>query len=131
MPCGGIFPVDPKEAGRHSCFHCHKLGCDHFLIEWDSFLHKGCVRPFLETEEGIIVVRHGHLIQVGDTVLQKEIEEGLRLDPDVCLQKLREMLNALALGALPPDEHEELLDRFNALDDWLKRGGFLPKDWRC
>jgi hypothetical protein len=58
MPCGGIYP-DPNESG-HKCFHCHKEGADHFCEEWDGFLHGECVPAFLMTEEGRIVIAHGH-----------------------------------------------------------------------
>lgn len=58
MPCGGIYP-DRNEAG-HKCFSCHKEGADHFCEEWDCFLHGECVPAFLATEEGKIVIAHGH-----------------------------------------------------------------------
>lgn len=70
MPCGGIWPADVGEDER--CWHCNRRGADHWLEEWDSFLHKACIRAFLVTDEGQVVVRHKHLIQIGDEVLQEE-----------------------------------------------------------
>lgn len=60
MPCGGIFPAG--EEGPLSCFLCRKQGADVFVLEWDAYLHSGCVRRFLRTEEGQTVVQHRHVI---------------------------------------------------------------------
>ena len=35
---------------------------DHWLEEWDSCLHRDCILPFLKTDEGQIVIEHGHTI---------------------------------------------------------------------
>ena len=75
MPCGGIFPImgDNLEAyfasapgGIPECWYCRKRSPppDHVLVEWDSFIHGECIRPFLRTEEGMIVVEHEHLIMI-------------------------------------------------------------------
>jgi hypothetical protein len=69
MPCGGIYPI---KASDKLCWACDKPGADHELVEWDSVIHGTCVREFLKTEEGQIVVHHEHLIQIGDEVLQEE-----------------------------------------------------------
>ena len=62
MPCGGIYPVCPQE---DICFYCGKTGLlDHFCDEWDTGLHAECVEPFLKTEEGKVVLAHGHRIIV-------------------------------------------------------------------
>lgn len=60
MPCGGILPVGGESTVL--CFLCRKKGADLFVLEWDANLHSGCVRQFLRTEEGQIVVRHRHVI---------------------------------------------------------------------
>lgn len=81
MPCGGIYPI--KESS-YLCWACNKPGADHELVEWDSVIHGACVREFLKGEEGQIVVRHEHLIQIGDEVLQ---EEG-KLNPALLVEGL-------------------------------------------
>lgn len=58
MPCGGIFPG--SLGGDPTCWVCHKYGCDLFCMEWDAVIHSECVPAFLETEEGQLVLEHGH-----------------------------------------------------------------------
>ena len=76
MPCGGIFPTLPAEG--HRCFACgeSKPAPDHCLIEWDADIHGKCVAEFLKTDEGRIVLDHGHGIVVDiegtTTVVQEE-----------------------------------------------------------
>ena len=70
MPCGGIYPLTHHFAGgmldrnnlSHSCLFCSKSDppVTHFVDEWDAYLHRACILPFLETKEGEIVLRHGH-----------------------------------------------------------------------
>jgi hypothetical protein len=75
MPCGGIYPLwHPDGSVAHfaapmlgssaadACFYCGKLEppCTHFCDEWDCYLHAGCSDAFLDTEEGKIVLAHGH-----------------------------------------------------------------------
>lgn len=52
------------------------------------------------------------------------------MDPNVTLRELRESANDI----LDHGEIDEALAfafalKFQALDDWLRKGGFLPKDW--
>lgn len=73
MPCGGIWPLKPDHdyAKMHGnsafdeCFYCNKdiqpedlMWCE----EWDCYLHRDCVVPFLKTDEGLIVLKHGHIV---------------------------------------------------------------------
>jgi len=73
MPCGGIYPVVSGSdfdnmhgsSANDDCFLCGKeiekkdlMFCD----EWDCYLHRDCVVEFLKTEEGQIVLRHGHQV---------------------------------------------------------------------
>lgn len=133
MPCGGIYPV--SDAPTHPCWQCNELGADHALVEWDSVIHKNCIEAFLKTEEGQIVVAHNHHIQVGDVVLQEEGESTI-VDPEQCLKELREaiaeMKHEMSEGFAGDlgDAAEKTIDRFEALDGWLSRGGFLPEDWK-
>lgn len=51
------------------------------------------------------------------------------MDPNVTLQRIRKIL---ADYARESEEHElanELVDRIDALDNWLTCGGYLPSDW--
>lgn len=80
MPCGGIYPVQgtwhetmgikpsptkstdkvsPTDGG---CWMCHMGGCEHFCDEWDTYIHARCVARFLLTDEGHIVMEHGHTV---------------------------------------------------------------------
>jgi hypothetical protein len=74
MPCGGIYPVAGSwiEPGitatlddspdNTTCFQCDQPILDHahFCEEWDCLLHRECIPAFLETDEGKIVLAHGH-----------------------------------------------------------------------
>jgi hypothetical protein len=63
MPCGGIFPVYTNGAViDEPCWFCNKRGCDLMCMEWDSVIHSGCVPKFLESEEGQIILNHGHQV---------------------------------------------------------------------
>jgi hypothetical protein len=61
------------------------------------------------------------------------------MDPDEVLKQLRELVEKITAIS---DDHfianvansefdiaTEMADKFHDLDDWLKSGGFLPKDW--
>jgi hypothetical protein len=58
MPCGGIRPVSDNGI----CWQCQKDGAKHFCEEWDTFIHGVCVPEFLLTDEGKVVIDHGHLV---------------------------------------------------------------------
>jgi hypothetical protein len=102
------------------------------------------------SEEGQIVIAHNHLIQIGDQVLQEEGRS--MMDPEIALQKLREAVRdfknwrdrELEEKPLPGQvttnarkKHEliihspvdDVIEHFDALDQWLMKGGFLPADW--
>jgi hypothetical protein len=55
------------------------------------------------------------------------------MDPDQALANAREAAQdydeAGSLGS-ESDAAERLVEAFNALDSWLSKGGFLPRDWR-
>jgi hypothetical protein len=57
------------------------------------------------------------------------------MDPNVALAKIREAVGELRQsdddGVWADDSSQigMLLEQFEALDEWLSRGGFLPKDW--
>lgn len=50
------------------------------------------------------------------------------MDPTANLYELREILNAA--GPLDVDAVARVRELFDALDDWIGRGGFLPDDWQ-
>lgn len=50
------------------------------------------------------------------------------MDPTANLYELREILNAP--GALDADAVARVRELFDALDNWIGRGGFLPDDWK-
>jgi hypothetical protein len=54
------------------------------------------------------------------------------VDPDEALKKVREALKYYrAMKAERNDEPgDDIADAFEALDQWLSKGGFLPDDWR-
>lgn len=132
MPCGGIYPV--AGMGQYKCFQCDKPGCDHFVAEWDAFLHGTCVRPFLETDEGKCVLGHKHHIQVGDGVWCEE--GGTLMDPNQTLKEIKELTDELAdvgcadsISGPALDQVQALVNKIDSLDSWLRHGGFLPADW--
>lgn len=58
------------------------------------------------------------------------------MDPNAALTELRTLTRrCLATGdadTVPPGwiaDAREALERIDALDDWLRRGGFLPDGW--
>jgi hypothetical protein len=65
MPCGGIYPIDDRSPNLR-CFHCdrHDPKPTHFVEEWDAYVHSGCVVPFLQTEEGKIIIKHKHEVVI-------------------------------------------------------------------
>lgn len=56
-------------------------------------------------------------------------EKRLAMDPNAALADIRDLLTALDAD---PKRHfavEELNEKFTALDGWLSKGGFLPREW--
>lgn len=61
------------------------------------------------------------------------------MDPDQVLAELREFIHSLQpvrdgdptinTGDVG-DELIEIMEKFEALDEWLTKGGFPPADWR-
>lgn len=68
MPCGGIYPMGRDGVAvtheKHNCWECNKPKPDCALIEWDAYIHSACVPAFLETEEGKVVLNHGHEVSI-------------------------------------------------------------------
>lgn len=57
------------------------------------------------------------------------------MDPNATLAEIRRLIDNLKFqiephtGLVDLDDASELIDRFEGLDDWLSRRGFLPADW--
>lgn len=47
-------------------------------------------------------------------------------DPNEALRELRHLIEING----EEDYSEEIAEKFQALDEWLSKGGFLPEDWR-
>lgn len=47
-----------------------------------------------------------------------------KMDPDVTLAKIREIMNNWDLSRAV-----ELYELFESLDGWLSKGGYLPVEW--
>ena len=52
------------------------------------------------------------------------------MDPDATLKEIRELLEIWKVEAFHAEEVERLAELVEALDEWLSKGGFLPKAWR-
>jgi hypothetical protein len=69
MPCGGITPtknsfVRDVVNEPQKCYFCGKPGACHFVEEWDAFIHARCVPAFLQTDEGKVIIDHGHEVYI-------------------------------------------------------------------
>lgn len=72
MPCGGIrlAYVPPKTIKDYPyidvrCWVCGKpcIGDCSFWDEWYAYLHDECVDKFLKSEEGALMLSHGHEVE--------------------------------------------------------------------
>ena len=71
MPCGGIYPEKSSWAEDYHydnspCFVCNKpsgkIDDNLWVEEWDTSIHRKCLEAFMKTDEGKIVIAHGHSI---------------------------------------------------------------------
>lgn len=51
------------------------------------------------------------------------------MDPNVALREIRLLIRQHRLIGLNDNGFGQLVDRFEALDGWLSKGGFLPDEW--
>lgn len=58
------------------------------------------------------------------------------MDPDACLERMRELIGEMNDAGALDDEGETFMDKaalfvegFQALDGWLGSGGFRPRAW--
>lgn len=55
------------------------------------------------------------------------------MDPDAALEAVRRLAKAFDAAEndwVAAQVASELIDSVLGLDDWIKRGGYLPADWR-
>jgi hypothetical protein len=58
------------------------------------------------------------------------------MDPNACLKEIRQIIaNAREMEEDGEDgdllyDQDRFLDLVEALDSWISKGGFLPKDWK-
>lgn len=56
----------------------------------------------------------------------------MTVDPNQTLEEIRELLAALCIdeeSGMGWAHAYEFQEKFTALDDWLRKGGFFPHDW--
>jgi hypothetical protein len=51
------------------------------------------------------------------------------MDPNAALKELRQLAGRFEKGEDEPGDGARMGELFDALDDWLSRGGFLPQGW--
>jgi hypothetical protein len=51
------------------------------------------------------------------------------MDPDVCLNRMREVGANILGGEVDQDAAEELAALVYSMDSWLSSGGFPPRAW--
>jgi len=73
MPCGGIYserfsPIPFAGFEKTECWECGTMITTQnpplFVLEWDAFIHYGCLAKFLSSDEGMIVLHHEHDILI-------------------------------------------------------------------
>ncbi len=52
------------------------------------------------------------------------------MDPNACLNELRALNERVRDGVAEPWQVERLAELFEALDEWLSKGGFTPEAWK-
>ena len=78
------------------------------------------------------VQRRGSRPRAKRTSSHNTREASADMDPNATLDSLRDLARKAFLVAPCdlPVVADELAAGFEALDDWIKRGGFLPDDWK-
>lgn len=51
------------------------------------------------------------------------------MDPNTALEEIRASLATYRLVGSADEVVKSLVEHFEALDEWLSRGGFLPRAW--
>lgn len=52
------------------------------------------------------------------------------MDPNEVLKWARESVKKILEDEYQDEIANELAEQFRSLDEWLSKGGFLPKDWQ-
>jgi hypothetical protein len=53
----------------------------------------------------------------------------MTMDPNETLRRIRELRSQPVSDADYLDLLQEVMELYNALDEWLSKGGFPPDDW--
>jgi len=53
------------------------------------------------------------------------------MDPDANLREPQTIAHRIIENHYTQDDAERLADLVSAMDDWLCRGGFLPREWEA
>jgi hypothetical protein len=59
--------------------------------------------------------------------VERQSESEMMMDPNARLTDIRRLVTFD--GHLMTDEMRELTEKFQAMDEWLSKGGFPPEDW--
>ena len=51
------------------------------------------------------------------------------MDPNACLERIRTLAKYALGGDGEEGEYQELAEHCQALDEWIRNGGFLPESW--
>jgi len=81
--CGGIEWIKGKAEGirdlpaaERVCCVCHEGDSQHYCYETEAFIHARCAIPFLQTENGKQIIRHGHQVRLDFAVERREVQSG-------------------------------------------------------
>jgi hypothetical protein len=68
---GGIHPIKGTKQGyqhlpaeKRICCHCGLGDARHYCMENEKFIHAHCAPAFLQTDEGRIIINHGHTVRL-------------------------------------------------------------------
>lgn len=51
------------------------------------------------------------------------------MDPNAALAEIRKLTRDVLKGRADEEDIERLAELIEGLDNWLSKGGFLPKNW--
>jgi hypothetical protein len=98
MPCGGINVYTDVIPGK--CWYCEGENANHYCEEWDCMLHDYCVIPFLMTDEGKLVIQHGHPVTIYFSgaeswqEMEKNVHISFLIRMENILKKLQSLLSS-------------------------------------
>jgi hypothetical protein len=60
----GIPRPAPIPPAQRICCVCQKGDAQHFCMENEEYIHARCALEYLQTEEGKIIIEHGHTVRL-------------------------------------------------------------------